>query len=199
MHDDIGSTLSSLNIFSDLLKESANLSLVQRQMAIQKIGSISSDLMEHIHDIIWSLDTDRHKTSLEDIVKSHVMQMLTIKDIQAKVAVEANIDAILTNPKARKNILMILKEIINNCSKYSQSKTFTLSIGKNKQYLEMIAKDDGIGFDPKTAKSGNGLSNIKKRTKELLGVINLTTKKGTGVVYHICVPLKVLTHSNFKW
>ncbi|HTN46216.1 MAG TPA: histidine kinase [Flavipsychrobacter sp.] len=180
LHDDLGSSLSSLNIYGNILSDTSALPVEKQKDVVQKITSITKDLMNNLHDIIWSLDKNTQQTSLEDLLKSYAMHMLTNNNIQVEIQVRPPVEALLTSPKARKNILMVLKEIMNNCSKYSHALHFSLHIYAQKNTLHIIATDDGRGFDATVYSLGNGLKNIQKRLREINGTVHLTTAPGKG-------------------
>jgi signal transduction histidine kinase len=180
LHDDLGSSLSSLNIYGNILSDTSALPIEKQKDVVQKITSITKDLMNNLHDIIWSLDKNKQQTSLEDLLKSYAMHMLTNNNIQVEIQVRPPVEVLLTSPKARKNILMVLKEIMNNCSKYSHASHFSLHIYTQKNTLYIIASDNGRGFDAMMSSLGNGLKNIQKRLSEINGTVYLTTAPGKG-------------------
>ena len=60
----------------------------------------------------------------------------------------------------------------------------------------MEIKDDGIGFaNNKSNISGNGLSNVKNRCKELNGTYSFETTNGTH--YLFIFPLQVISDSGW--
>lgn len=190
LHDDLGSSLSSLNIYSNLLNNATVLPQEKQHDVTQKIATITKDLMNNLHDIIWSLDKNKQQTSLEDLLKSYAMNMLTNKNIQVFISIKPPVETSLTSPKARKNILMTIKEIMNNCSKYSFAKNFYLNIYLHKNTLHILAKDDGIGFETKNANTGNGLKNIQRRMKEINGTAQIQSLKNEGTEVQLLIPLQ---------
>jgi len=55
--------------------------------------------------------------------------------------------------------------------------------------LRLNLSDNGCGFDPARADSGNGLRNMQERVKRLNGVLKLNSSKGKGTVIDLVVPL----------
>jgi signal transduction histidine kinase len=54
-------------------------------------------------------------------------------------------------------------------------------------------RDNGIGFDPENAQgSGNGLRNMRHRTEELRGRLQLRSAPGQGTHIQVRIPLKSL-------
>ena len=94
------------------------------------------------------------------------------------------------NEKASIIIFRILQEFFSNTIKHSKASNLVVEISFNKDELEIIAKDDGVGFSSAEKKStGIGLENIKNRAK-LIGasaVFTSEVKKGTSlnIVYKL--------------
>ena len=85
-----------------------------------------------------------------------------------------------------RNLIMIFKEALNNCLKYSKAKNVTLDIVlKNKNVLQMVLKDDGIGFDMHTVKKGNGINNMNTRAERLNGKLYIDSRKDKGTIINL--------------
>jgi signal transduction histidine kinase len=82
----------------------------------------------------------------------------------------------------RRDLYLIFKEAVNNLTKYSQAKNAIIGVKADGQKLELMVKDDGKGFDSKTAKAGNGLRNMEHRAKAVGGELSVTSSPGTGTI-----------------
>jgi signal transduction histidine kinase len=92
----------------------------------------------------------------------------------------------------RKNFYLIFKEATNNIIKYSNASSVIVDIGIRNRKLELLVKDNGIGFDTAKAMtgqrqslSGNGLRNMKMRAAEMKGEISIKSKPGEGTSIHL--------------
>jgi signal transduction histidine kinase len=81
----------------------------------------------------------------------------------------------------RRNLLLCVKEALNNAVKHSQASKLLLKIRcQNKQLMVTVA-DNGRGFDPAAANAErNGLTNLTQRMSEVGGVFHLTSAPGQG-------------------
>ena len=52
-----------------------------------------------------------------------------------------------------------------------------------------MVKDDGVGFDVKTADGGNGLGNMQKRADALKGRLQIHSKPGEGTQVTLNIPV----------
>ncbi len=80
----------------------------------------------------------------------------------------------------RQNLYLILKESINNSIKHSGCKKVNLIAKVVKNNLSIKLLDDGIGFDLKSKKMGNGLNNIKERGSKIGGEVIIISNSDYG-------------------
>lgn len=88
----------------------------------------------------------------------------------------------------------IMREITSNALKYAGARTISVRLAVVDGTLNLNTWDDGSGFDEVATKVGNGLENIKNRTRALGGMCMLTTSV-SGTRFDITLPLdSVVAH-----
>ena len=187
LHDDIGASLSSLQVNSAVAAALIDKDSVQEaKIVLQKIENQSRDLSEKIGDIIWSMKPGKDEfISLSGRIKNFTNDILGSSQIAYKITTDKEIDEIITNVNMRKNILFIAKEAINNAVKYSEATFIQIELLKRNNEILFSVVDNGKGFSI-TNISGNGISNIKRRVHELNGSFNLSSNtKGTTISFKI--------------
>jgi two-component system sensor histidine kinase UhpB len=184
LHDDMGSTLSSINIMSKVaMNESNNV------LYLQKISTYSARIMETMSDMVWSINPGND--SLEQVIvrmREFANEVLDSQHIEFELT-ETIPQGIVLDSEKRKNIFLIFKEAINNAAKYSQAKNVRVTLAYSQNHLFMKVSDDGIGFDVAQSKSGNGLRNLQTRAKEIGGelTINSSVDSGTLIDFKLSV------------
>jgi signal transduction histidine kinase len=93
------------------------------------------------------------------------------------------------SPSKQYNFYLIFKEAVNNIVKYSKADEVTIELNQQEESLVMNIVDNGIGFDEKSIKSGNGLGNMRKRAESLGGEINIESQKQEGTKIRLEIPL----------
>jgi signal transduction histidine kinase len=190
LHDDIGSTLSSISIYSELADKYYQTFPEKSQDMIQKISKQSKELMSRIEDIIWSLKPNtEHNISIKKKIQEIALESLALKNILFTLEVDENTDLLVTEPELRKNIVLIIKEAIHNIAKYSEATEAKISIQYDQKNIVLSISDNGIGFDQNNIKKGNGLGNMKKRTSDMNGICSIQTAKGSGVIITCHIPI----------
>jgi signal transduction histidine kinase len=91
--------------------------------------------------------------------------------------------------EARRDFFLIFKEAVNNAAKYSKCEQAAVHVFVENNKLKLLVKDNGIGFDAKTADSGNGLGNMQKRADAIKGKLELKSEIGIGTAITLIVPL----------
>jgi len=193
LHDDIGSTLSSINIMSQLaLRENARLSNGQGNASthLNKIAMHSANMMEKMSDIVWSINPKND--SLDQVVmkmKEFAAEILEPKNIDYSFEMADSIMALTLDVEKRKNIFLIFKEAVNNAAKYSEGNKLTVSLSVQHQKLSLSVRDNGKGFNPALGTTGNGLRNMEDRAVAMHGKMIRISEPGKGTDIQLEMPI----------
>ncbi len=193
LHDNIGSTLSSIAVYSEVAKiEGEKNSQQQVSELLEKISTISNEMVTEMNDIVWAINP--RNDSMQKIIQrmeSFAKPLAAARNIQFELVYD---DAFLLLPlqmDKRKNFYLVFKEAVNNAIKYSAAKEIVAKITIVNRELVLQVTDDGVGFnveaEMKTGRSslsGNGLHNMYKRTEELNGSLDIQSavNRGTNIV-----------------
>jgi signal transduction histidine kinase len=190
LHDDIGSTLSSISLMSTVLKKRIP---EKPEAAIQLAGKMeetSRQMIETMSDIVWSNnpanDTVQH---LSNRLQQYMTNAFESSTTHYSLFVNKPADADKVDMYLRREVYLISKEIINNTAKYGKAFNFSLQLSFNSDHIALVASDDGCGFDDKNGKTGNGLNNIRLRVKKYSGSALLETGEGRGTKWLISIPV----------
>nr|WP_315151828.1 ATP-binding protein [uncultured Flavobacterium sp.] len=88
------------------------------------------------------------------------------------------------------NLYRILQESLQNCNKYANATKIKVEFRKQNDNLVLKITDDGVGFVINRSKKGIGLQNIKTRTIECEGTLEIKSKKDEGTSITITIPIK---------
>lgn len=189
LHDDMGSTLSTINILSSMAK--ARLAdNIKTGEYLNKISDNSQRMMEAMDDIVWSIKPSND--NMQKIVarmREFATNVCEAKDIELSFKTSEIVNEVKLNMEARRDFFLIFKEAINNAAKYSKCSSITIELSVNGKKLNLAIIDNGVGFDTATTDNGNGLGNMKKRSDALNGVliINSGINEGTNIQLQIPV------------
>ncbi|HYC27547.1 MAG TPA: triple tyrosine motif-containing protein, partial [Chitinophagaceae bacterium] len=190
LHDDMGSTLSSIRIFSDVAINQLAGTQPQVVPMLEKISNNASQLSDNMQDIIWTIKQDHDK--LEDLVariREFGLKLCDAKDIAFKVHISDSFKTSRLNLEQRRNLYLIFKESLNNAIKYSNCTIIQLFITQQRKHLKMVIEDNGRGFREEGITKGNGLKNIRKRAQEINGSVTIESEPEKGTRIDVLVDL----------
>jgi signal transduction histidine kinase/ligand-binding sensor domain-containing protein len=187
LHDEIGSTLTSINIISKVAMQQAGAN-ENATHQFKKIKENSHKMMDSMADMIWAINPGNdsfHKIILR--MKEFASEILEPAGIKYMFETDRELESISFNSEQRKNIYLIFKEALNNSVKYSGCTNIHIALHKKEETLNMAITDDGIGFMEPESHSGNGLANMRYRAGELGGNLSIRSSinKGTSVILEI--------------
>jgi signal transduction histidine kinase len=177
LHDDIGSTLNSISIYSQIAQQDPE----KKQEALEMIGDSSRKVIDAMSDIVWAVNPDND--SFENIIlrmRSLAYNLLRAKNIEFTFRASENLNHIKLSIEIRRNFFLIFKESLNNLVKYSAATLVSIQLFSEGQLVKLIIKDNGRGFDPAQPANGNGLTNMYSRAKEMKAKIIIASALGEG-------------------
>lgn len=183
LHDELGTSLTSIGIYSDLAREQTDAD----QKYIDQIAGLSREASTTLRDIVWAIDSK--DDTLESVLlrlRELMHQMLEVKGIQCDV-LKFNLNEKRILPAfVKQNVYLIFKEGINNIARHASANRVELKIEMDHDSLRMELINDGIVRDAHpNPQGGNGLRNIKSRTEAIGGSVQITSEE----VFSICLTL----------
>ena len=104
LHDDMGSTLSTINILSAMAKSKMNTDAVKTTEYLAKITDNSQRMMDAMDDIVWSIKPSND--SMQKIVarmREFATNVLEPKDIALEFHIDEQVYDIKLNMEARRH------------------------------------------------------------------------------------------------
>lgn len=191
LHDEMGSTLTSINIISKMTMEQESNELTKVQLS--KIKDHSSTMMETMSDIVWAINPANDNFEKVLIrMKEFIAEIMEPAGINYFFRVEGDLELLSVNSEQRKDIYMIFKEAVNNAVKYSKATEVNTSIKWKAGWLQMVVMDNGKGFDLGQYSPGNGLKNMRSRAAEIKAEIKIDSIPGTGTSILLRMPVTSL-------
>lgn len=190
LHDDIGSTLSSINIFSKLALQKVHTDQEKSGELLHKINERSEKTMEALSDIVWSINTRKdHMNNVLAKMLEYLGEVAEPSGIRYEFVAEESISHVQADMEIRKEIYLIFKESINNAVKYASCTLLQVEIKKEQRNLVMSIRDNGKGFDMNKIIPGNGINNMQERVARVKGRIEIISNSGNGTNIRITLPI----------
>jgi len=181
LHDDIGSTLSSISMLSEMASRQDKESLLAK--ALSKIGENSRDVLNSMDDIIWSVNPQNDLlSSLVVRLREYAIPVCESKNITFNMNVDESIYSMKLEMDERRNIFLIVKEAINNAVKYSNCSLLSVIFVLKHKLLEITVTDNGCGFDTAVRRGRNGITNMEHRAKQIGMEFTIQSEKNKGTL-----------------
>lgn len=179
LHDEIGSSLSHVNILTEIGKQS--IAQPEKSVEIlQRIGSEVQNSSEALDDIIWSVKT--RWDEIGDVVarmRQYATEIFEPIGISFIITEEISADP-HPDMEFRRDLFLVYKEILRNIIRHADAKRVDIDIRIESKMVKLTITDDGKGFliDQPTQRSG--LSNIRRRVGNWKGRADWISTPGTG-------------------
>ncbi|UBM60904.1 histidine kinase [Marinilongibacter aquaticus] len=181
LHDEVGSNLSSIAIYTEVLKKKLGQNKPDLLPLLNKITGNSTESVILMRDTVWALKPDNDNLSMMlERIGSFGKEILSEKRIGFSQKIDTDLSKIHMDMQARKNCYLILKEALNNIVKHADAKHATLHAFQKSGKLCFEISDDGKGFDQHKELDGNGLRNFKERAEESGFEINIVSQANRG-------------------
>ncbi|MBS1941067.1 MAG: hypothetical protein JST38_09340 [Bacteroidetes bacterium] len=194
LHDDIGATLSSINILSSVAQRKAEAGDEAGAAAsLSGISERTQRLMRNMSDIVWSVDPGRD--SMEELLirmREFGAAVLEPKNIAYRFESSGDMSAGMP-PMVKSNFYLIFKEAVNNAAKHADATEVSVCLRHEVNGLHMAITDNGKGMAPGTNANGglggNGLRNMRARAAEMKAELRIGAVQPQGTTIELVVPL----------
>ncbi|GAB4008477.1 hypothetical protein GCM10028808_14670 [Spirosoma migulaei] len=187
LHDEVGSTLSSISILSghtDTLLRQNRPGMDTSETAqrlVQKIYTDARQILESIDEIIWTINPGNdslHRIALR--LQEYAQPLMESKGIECSFQIDPALGDAPISMEVRRSLYLIGKEAINNLIKYSGATQATVRFERKNDQLQVMIQDNGRGFDPAQLSERTGQSSMKQRAEAMGGSLDVQSAPGQG-------------------
>jgi signal transduction histidine kinase len=180
MHDDLGSGMTAIRLYSELAKKKINTTQVPE---LDKISSFANELLNKMNAIIWTMSSSND--SLENLIayiRSYSLEYFENTGIDCRFTIPEEVPAVEVTGEKRRNIFLTVKETLNNILKHAEATKVHIEFRPREDLLILMIHDNGKGIDLDNIRVfGNGLKNMKKRMESIGCNFNIENNSGTLV------------------
>jgi signal transduction histidine kinase len=199
LHDGTGQTLTSLLLRLRALQYSESLDKVL--VETEQLRQSTADVMADLRRISQGL----YPTVLDDFglvpaIRRCANEAAKSGNFEVEISDTGMADVRLSR-SVETALYRMTQEALNNIQKHAQAKHVFLSITLDPEWLSIIVKDDGKGFDKDEQKtivseeSKLGLFSMRQRSAWLGGSLEVTSHQGEGAMVSIRIPaMELITH-----
>ncbi len=182
LHDEVGSSISSIAIYSKIVQEQMDSLTFDKQPLLKQINDFATEIMNSMNEIVWSINTKND--AFEHIIsrmREHAIQLFEAKGCQLHFSFDESVARFKLDMERRREFYLIYKEALNNIAKYAEAQNVWIILSTSDNRITLKVRDDGKGFNLNDVKkSGNGLNNMQQRATMLHGKLSMTSGIGEG-------------------
>lgn len=187
LHDEIGSGLTQISLYSELIHRESNGTVAEWA---DEMGHHARAMTGKMQDIVWAINPgDEGWRGLELRMRDFSSQLLA----PCSIAFDMQGDILYTHDplplEIRKNLLLIFKEIVHNAVRHAQCSHLSVRYRLTRRSVWMQICDDGRGFDREAIRENNGLRNMRFRAREIGAELSLATSPGGPTCYELSLLL----------
>ncbi len=158
---------------------------VQLTRAIASLNQTIQDIRRYIFKLRGDLPGDDLETGLSKILKD--FRINTLLETEFIVEGDANAGREL-GAERRQHIFQIAREALTNVARHAQARQVEVRLRYDDDMLELRLSDDGVGLSAPPSNGGQGLRNIRERTRLLNGMLDIDTAPNEGLTIVLTVP-----------
>jgi signal transduction histidine kinase len=190
LHDHIAQVLTGLRM---------ELGRIERTSAaagpmVAECKSLVDDMFRTVRNLALGL----RPSMLDDFGLQAALEW-HVRDFMKRYAIDVDLtidgDVTTLPDKHRTCVYRIIQEALTNCARHAQARTITIALTTDGRQLDVVVRDDGVGFDPSHHRTGLGLRGIDERVKELHGTMKIArdATRGTTLTVHLPLPVPLAT------
>lgn len=184
LHDSINSLLVIAKLYLRFWLADSG----KEKLAKEQINDVIHTVIENIRHVSSELPQQTMEESLIQLVTDLIKRINGINLIKIRFSYY-HLKAIQSlDPELKTTIYRIIQEQLNNTVKYSKAGNVKVRLSCMAGGINLIIKDDGIGFDTLKPVAGIGLLSIKQRVESRNGRIQISSKPGKGCKMIITFP-----------
>lgn len=183
LHDDVGQALTAAKVSVQAAQHSGQAAAFARALAaidgvLARIRELSRNLHPRLLEDLGLAAALRHLV-LEQTRHSPVALSLRLALPEARLPRELELDC-----------YRVVQEGLNNILRHSQARRAQVALTLVEGGLELVMRDDGVGFDPQRTAEGLGLVSMRERVTAHGGTFEVRSAQGQGTTIRAAFPLK---------
>ncbi len=161
--------------------------LEKHQSFLNELQDIEKEIRDVSHKL--SDNFDNSAVNFTSIIEQLIKDKSELGSFKYQFNIDDTISWKTTSEITKANVYRIIQEALQNILKHAKAEKVTLAFIKEKQFLIINLKDNGVGFNTKKGKNGIGLKNIKSRVQKLKGSVEFLSEINKGTILVIKIPL----------
>jgi PAS domain S-box-containing protein len=197
LHDEIGQTLTAISV-------NLQAASVARGAASQTHLAEAITIVDRAIEQVRHLSLDLRPSILDDLGLEAALRWYADRQIRRTglaIHLDTNVAANRLPAELETVCFRVAQEALTNVARHAQARRVWIELQQRASAVELHIRDDGIGFDPKTARkraaqgASVGLLGMQERVELLGGQFTLESRPGQGTSIHAHFALSPIAHA----
>jgi signal transduction histidine kinase len=179
LHDEVGSNLAQIAVLAEVARREPP-GPVDR---LGEIAELARGTRSSMADLVWAIDP-RRDTLLELVQRMRAVTSNLLDggavELELRVPPEHELDGLALAPDQRRHLLLFFKEALHNVERHAAARHVEVELACAPRRLTLCVRDDGRGFDPAQATTGQGLASLRARARELGATLRIESSPAQG-------------------
>ncbi len=190
LHDRMGQRLFELCYGIDRCRSALGDASAEAAALLERLGTDARACGDEIRELMNQL----RPTVLDDFgaseaVKDYGAALLESGELAVRVEVDPGANA--SRPEVNAALFRILQEAVLNVRRHARARALWIELRRDpaRDLLELVVRDDGLGFDPAVPARGHyGLLTMRERAEACGGALEIDSAPGRGTRVRVSVP-----------
>lgn len=188
LHDDLGARLTHISLVSGLGENEPQGPAAQENF--RRISGMARELVAALYQTVWTVNPENdHLEALINFLGQLTENLCEPTGIRCRIHSCAVPTGRRVTSEVRHNITLAVKEAVHNAIKHADAHEITVRMEFTDPHLTITIADNGRGFDPDTAASGNGLTNMRHRIETIGGTMTVEHSNEPGTRIRFTAPI----------
>jgi len=190
IHDELGASLTRITLLSELGRKQRERP-DQLAVSLEKISNTARESVRAMDAIVWAVNPRNDSLDhFANYIAQFAEELFRLTSIRCRLDLPTVLPEHALTMDARHQLLMALKESLNNVVRHSGASEVWLRLRCADGWLELVVEDNGRGLPDGEPGSGHdGLVNIRSRLERLGGQCQVQGEPGRGTRLVLRLPL----------
>jgi signal transduction histidine kinase len=160
-----------------------------RQAVTDSVGQLSTEI-ESLRGLISELrPAALEALGLAAAIEGLAERAAMVQGLRVDIDVHLAEHADARSTEVENAVYRTVQEALHNIAKHASAEEVAVRVTEDEGAIEVIVRDDGVGFDPHADHDGFGLAGMRERVEMAGGRLEISSAPGDGAVIRTVVPV----------
>ena len=179
LHDAVTQTLFSANLIADVIPRIWKRDPEEGMKNLEELRQLTRGALAEMRTLLLEM---RPESLERSDLKSLITQLADafVGRVRVPVSLDIQADCEMTH-EVKIVFYRVAQEALNNIAKHSGARQVELRLGCQPDHINLLIKDDGLGFDPYSITPDHlGISIMRERASSIGATLKIETQVGLG-------------------